>query len=150
MRAGIGTVLKGTQMHRHKSVQAFTLIELLLVLVILGVLAAIVVPPLVNRPRDAKERATVMQISVIKTSLGTFNIDNSRYPSTEEGLEALVNAPAELVDSWKGPYLPEMPADGWGRPFVYRLENGGTFFLLSFGADGAENTADDINQFTRK
>ena len=84
--------------------RAFSLMELLLVLVILGVLAALVVPRFANRSQQARETAAKADVSSIETAIGAFEIDNGRYPSTEEGLEALISSPSSL-DAWRGPYL---------------------------------------------
>jgi general secretion pathway protein G len=136
----------------RRKMWAFTLIELLLVMVILAVLAAIVVPTATNHQRRAKERATVAQIALIKGALSQFDLDNSRLPSTEEGLEALVTAPPSLATTWKGPYLEQLPADGWNQPFIYRMaaEAGAPYVLVSIGPDGAEGTEDDIDRFARR
>ena len=124
----------------------FTMIEMLVVLLIIGVLAAIAVPPLLRHGPEAREKATRLQISNLKTALGTFYLENSRYPTTEEGLDPLVNCPADLTTTWKGPYMEELPLDGWGRPFIYRVPSGSTpaFLIASVGNDGLEGTNDDI------
>jgi general secretion pathway protein G len=126
---------------------AFTLIELLLVLVIIAVLAAVVVPKMVGRTEDAKKKATQGSLSGIKTALEAFEVDNGRFPSTSEGLMALVNAPSGLTN-WHGPYVDKthIQADAWGNPYVYRFpgtQNPGGFDLLSTGPDGHES-GDDI------
>jgi general secretion pathway protein G len=123
---------------------AFTLIELLLVLVILAVLAAVVVPKLTGRVEDAKIKACKAEIASIKSALNNFEVDNSRFPTSEEGLNALVQKPANL-DNWRG-YLDKMPLDPWGHAYVYRTPGSGghDFDLISWGPDGQEGTADDI------
>ena len=123
----------------------FTLIELLLVLVILGVLAAIVVPKLVGRGNEAKITATHTSISAIKGALDLFEHDNDRYPTTDEGLLALVNNPGNLP-KWHR-YMEQLPQDGWGNQFTYRLggSNGKDYDIVSFGADGHEGGGDDIS-----
>ncbi len=129
--------------------RGFSLMELLLVLVILGVLAALVVPKFANRSQQARETAAKSGVSSIETALGAFEIDNGRYPSTEEGLEALISAPAGL-ESWRGPYLNRgMPKDPWGNDYVYRYPgqlSGGDFDLYSLGPDGREGN-DDIGNW---
>jgi len=127
--------------------RAFTLIELLLVLVIIAVLAAVVVPKLVGRTEDAKIKATKGSISGIKTALEVFETDNGRFPSTSEGLAALVVPPSGLTN-WHGPYVDKthIQADAWGNPFVYRYpgtQNPNGFDLSSMGPDGRESQ-DDI------
>jgi general secretion pathway protein G len=129
---------------------AFTLIELLLVLVILGVLAAIVVPKLAGRSEDAKIKATKAEIAIIGGALDTFEVDNGRYPTTEEGLRALVEKPAN-VENWR-PYLKGgLPIDQWKHEYVYVYpgsNNPEGFDLYSLGPDGREG-GDDINNWTR-
>jgi general secretion pathway protein G len=125
----------------------FTLIELLLVLVILATLAAIVVPRFTKRSEQAKITAAKTQISYLGTALSNFEVDCGRFPSTEEGLEALVTQPASL-DGWHGAYIEKgVPDDPWGHPYIYRCpgqHTGVDYDLFSAGPDGQENTADDI------
>lgn len=117
----------------------FTLIELLIVLVILSLLAALVGPALVERLKPAKRTVAQTQIEEFSAALDNFYVDVGRYPSTEEGLGALVVKPAS-VKNWKGPYLKkDVPVDPWGTPFVYHApgHNSG-FDIVSYGADGKE------------
>ena len=127
----------------------FTLIELLLVLVILGVLAALVVPKFTNRSQQARETAAKADISNIETSLNAFEIDTGRFPSSEEGLNALLQQPAS-VTSWRGPYLQRgMPKDPWGNAYLYKYpgqRNPSGFDLYSLGPDGREGS-DDIGNW---
>lgn len=127
--------------------RAFTLIELLLVMVILAVLAAVVVPKFANRSQQAKDTAAKTDLASIGTSLDAFEIDNGRYPTTEEGIAALTTPPPSLATTWKGPYLKKAAvADPWGNPYVYRFPGQGgnnTYDLYSTGPDGREGT-DDI------
>lgn len=129
---------------------AFTLIELLLVLVILGVLAAIVVPKLAGRSEDAKIKAAAAEIAILEGSLDQFEIDVSRYPTTEEGLRALVEPPGN-AEGWRGPYVKKgVPTDPWNRPYNYSYpgsNNPSGFDLYSLGPDGREG-GDDINNWT--
>ena len=127
--------------NRHN---AFTLIELLLVLVILGVLAAIVVPKLTGRGQDAKIGATKTQISNVKAALDLFEHDNSRFPTTDEGLDALVNRPAAL-NNWHK-YMDTLPMDGWQHPLIYRQPGSGgkDYDIVSWGPDEHEGGGDDI------
>jgi general secretion pathway protein G len=133
--------------------RAFTLIELLLVLVILGVLAAVVVPKLTGRTEDAKIKAARSSIAGIKAALDIFEVDNGRYPSSDEGLKVLVDRPADL-DNWHGPYVDrqQIAADPWGNGFVYRYpgqHNPDGYDLYSMGPDGREGT-DDITNWTQQ
>jgi len=125
----------------------FTLIELLLVLVIIAILAGIVLPRLVGRREQAQKTAALDQIANFKTALNNFEIDNGRFPTSDEGLQALLTKPSDLAD-WKGPYLDvsKLPQDPWNHPYIYRFPgtNGKDYDLISEGADGQEGTADDI------
>jgi general secretion pathway protein G len=134
---------------RSRMSRAFTLIELLLVLVILGVLAAVVVPRLANRAKDAKLTKAHTDVSNIGFVIDTFEVDNSRYPSTDEGLRALMEAPNNCPN-WKGPYLKTWPVDPWGADYVYRYpgtHNPDGYDLYSVGEDGQEGTGDDIGNW---
>jgi general secretion pathway protein G len=127
----------------------FTLIELLLVLVILAVLAAVVVPKFTGRSEQAKQAAAKTDISNISMQINAFEIDTGRYPSTEEGLGALMSAPAN-VNGWRGPYLERVPQDPYGSPYQYRYpgqHNTSSFDLFSLGADQREGN-DDIDNWS--
>ena len=120
----------------------FTLIEIMVVVVILGILAAIVVPQVLDYPQKAKIERAKSDIRSIETALGLFKLDNGFYPSTEQGLDALVNKPTtgEIPSKWKEDgYLPKLPKDPWDRIYVY-LSPGvhGPYDLASYGADGDE------------
>jgi len=127
---------------------AFTLIELLLVMVIIAILAAIVVPKFTGRIEDSKIKAAKADISNLKTSLGLFEIDNGRFPTTAEGLGALISNPGNLTNWHKVLDKSSVPVDPWGNQYLYRCPNSsgdaGAFDLLSAGPDGREGTADDI------
>ncbi len=139
-------------MNRRKSQRAFTLIELLLVLVILAVLAAVVVPKFTKRSEQARIAAAQTDISNMETSLDAFEVDTGRYPSSEEGLQALVEAPGS-IKNWKGPYLKKgVPNDPWGNPYNYRnpgSHNSTGYDLYSFGPDGHDGGGDDIDNWSQ-
>lgn len=124
---------------RHRP-RGFTLMELLLVLVIVGLLAALVGPTLYQRIKPAKEAAARMQIENFGVALDSFLVDMGRYPSTQEGLAALRAKPTGAPDAWNGPYLKkELPPDPWGHPYVYRAPGrSGGYEIVSYGADGRE------------
>lgn len=115
----------------------FTLVELLVVMIIIGLLAALVGPRFIRQEEKAKLKATRAQIELLSTSLDTFRLDVGRYPTSEEGLDALLRKPGSL-DKWDGPYLKkDVPLDPWGKAYVYKSPGDhGPFDLLSYGADG--------------
>ncbi|MEX0775574.1 MAG: type II secretion system major pseudopilin GspG [Phycisphaeraceae bacterium] len=134
---------------RLRRAGAFTLIELLLVLVILAVLAGIVLPWLVGRGEQAKEDAALTQISNFATALGIFEVDNGRFPTTQEGLRALAEQPPGLT-KWKKLY-PRIPNDPWGNAYGYRSPgqyNTDSYDLYSSGPNGQEGDEDDITNWS--
>ena len=130
---------------------AFTLIELLLVLMILGVLAAIVVPKLAGRGEDAKIKTAKSTVRNIDGALDMFEIDNGRYPTSEEGIKALVEAPAN-AKNWKEYLKGGLPKDPWGQDFVYRYPgqyNKSGPDVFSMGPDMKEGGNDDVDNWTQ-
>ena len=119
----------------------FTLLEVMVVVVILGILAALVVPKIISRPDEARAIAARQDIASLMQALKLYRLDNHRYPSTEQGLQALVARPvsAPLAPNWKsGGYVERLPGDPWGNPYQY-LNPGvrGELDVFSTGADGA-------------
>lgn len=134
---------------RRGTVRGFTLLELLVVLVVLGLLVSIVGPRYFNQLGKSEGKAAQAQISSIAKALDMYRIDVGRYPSTEQGLVALTAAPAN-EPKWHGPYLQKaVPNDPWGRPYGYKSPGDtGEFDLVSLGKDGAPGGTDenaDIN-----
>ena len=130
----------------------FTLIELMLVVVIIGALAAMVVPRLAGRSEEARRGIAEADIKGnVSLALRLYEVDNGRYPSTEQGLAALLTKPtsAPAPKNWKGPYLEQQPMDPWGQPYQYKFPGSHPPFdydLASLGADGV-NSDDDISNW---
>ncbi|MCK9266415.1 type II secretion system major pseudopilin GspG [bacterium] len=129
----------------------FTLIELLLVMVILSVLATVVVPKFTKRSEQARIVAAQSSITNLEVALESFEVDTGRYPTSEEGLQALVSAPAQL-NNWRGPYVKRgVPKDPWGNNYIYKSpgeHNTNSFDLYSYGPDRQEGGDDDIDNWS--
>jgi general secretion pathway protein G len=117
----------------------FTLIEILVVVIIIGLLAALVGPRFFGQVSTARLGAAKAQIELFGTALDTFRLDVGKYPTTEEGLKALREKPSG-VEGWNGPYLPkEIPLDPWKKPYIYKSPGEhGDYDLISYGLDGVE------------
>ncbi len=122
----------------RRRLHGFTLIELMVVLVIIGVLAALIVPNVLDRADDARVTAARTDVNNLMQALKLYKLDNQRFPSTEQGLQALIVKPTTVPvpPNWK-PYLDKLPNDPWGRPYQF-LNPGvkGEIDVMSFGADG--------------
>ena len=123
---------------RARASRGFTLIELMVVLVIIGVLGALIVPNLLDRAEDARVTAARTDVGNLMQALKLYKLDNQRYPSAEQGLQALVTKPTTGVipPNWR-PYIDKLPTDPWGHPYLY-LNPGvkGEIDVFSYGADG--------------
>ncbi len=133
---------------KRRGQQGFTMIELLLVMVILGMLAALVGPNLIGQAGKARSKTARVQIANLATALDTYALDVGRYPSGAEGLEGLRDRPSGLT-MWDGPYLPKkVPMDPWGNQYQYQEPSaGGLYTITSYGSDGragGEGDAADI------
>lgn len=124
--------------------EGFTLIELLIVMIILGMLAALVGPSMFGKVGKSKQKAAKAQISLLETALDTYRLDMGHYPTTEQGLNALRIQP-EDEKNWDGPYLPKaVPLDPWGKAYEYRSPGRqGDFEIISYGADGDQGGDDE-------
>lgn len=125
----------------HPNQHGFTLLEMIVVLVIIGLIMGLVGPRLFNQADKAKVQTAETQVKMLKGALETMRLDTGRYPTQEEGLKLLVQQPSDskLAQRWKGPYLEDgLPDDPWGNPYQYSPKASGThaFALYSFGADG--------------
>lgn len=141
---------------KNSDCRGFTLIELMVVIVILGILAGLIIPRIMGRPEEAKRLKANLQIESLETALKLYKLDNGMYPDTEQGLQALVEEPeaGTLPKNWrKGGYLEKgrVPKDPWGNEFVY-LSPGvhGEYDIISYGADGVSGGDEknkDINNW---
>lgn len=146
--------MKRVQVRKAVRRRAFTLLEVLMVIVILGVLAALIVPQFGGTQEKAKKDSAGLQIKNIEQQLEVFKTHCGRYPTQEEGLSILLNKPdsEELTDKWAGPYLKTAATDPWNHELQYRCPgqyNGDSFDLWSNGKDGSEGTEDDVTNWKK-
>lgn len=126
---------------RRRLSAGFTLIELLVVMIILAILAAVVIPRVIGRTEDARRAKATSDIAALETALDAYKLDNGSYPTTEQGLQALVEPPNTdpVPKNWSGPYLKKgIPKDPWGNDYVYTSpgEHNPDFDIVSYGKDG--------------
>ena len=118
--------------------EGFTLLELLIVMIIIGLLAALIGPKMIGRVGESRQTVTKQQIEGFSSALEMYKLDTTKYPTQEQGLEALVTQPQGVVN-WKGPYLKKkfVPKDPWGNNYVYIFPGvNGDYDIISYGADG--------------
>ena len=141
------------QWRSNRRQRGFTLIEIMVVVIIIGILAAIVAPNVIGRVDDAQITKAKAEIANIENALKFYRLDNFTYPSSEQGLEALVNKPADPnIKNWKsGGYLPKLPNDPWGNPYLYlNPGNQGEIDIYTLGRDnrpGGEGVDADIGNW---
>lgn len=136
-----------------KKSAAFTLIEIMVVVIILGILAATIIPQFMGTTQDAKISAAKTQVSELESAVERFYVHMDRYPTPDEGLKVLVEAPTGVDQKWRGPYVKQIRNDPWGNPYQYTFP--GTHHPTSFdiwsrgsdGADGGEGEAADIGNW---
>ena len=139
-----------SSIQNQRRVQGFTLIEILVVIVILGILGAVVAPQILSRPDTARVQAAQTDLRTLASALDIYRLDNFNYPSSDQGLEALVQAPSGFPESkgWNPDgYIKKLPEDPWGMPYIYENIDG-RINLISLGADreeGGEGTNADIS-----
>ena len=128
-----------------KKKSAFTLVELLVVIIIIALLSSLVAPKLFGKLDNAKVKTVAAQLNMLSSALDTFRLDVGRYPTTEEGLKSLW-VKESVIKGWNGPYLPKkVKADTWENPYQYKLpgKNNEDYDLFSYGADGKEGGDED-------
>lgn len=127
--------------------KGFTLVEVMVVVVILGILAAIIVPKIMSRPEQARVVKAKQDILAIESAMDLYKLDNGFYPSTDQGLQALTTKPTSppIPRNWKSDgYLPRLPVDPWGEPYQYANDNE-KLHIYSFGAKGKEGDVEISN-----
>ena len=133
-----------------RSRRGFTLIELLVVILILSILAALIIPRLISRTSDAKRAKAASDIATLSSLLQQYQLDNGKFPATEDGLQALVTKPSD-APNWKGPYSTKgISNDPWGAPYVYQAPGpaGQDFLITCYGSDGQPGGDGDAADIT--
>jgi general secretion pathway protein G len=136
--------------HAARNARGFTLIEIMVVVIIIGLLAAIIVPTVVNKVDEARVTKAKADIQALETALTEYRLDNSVYPSTDDGLQALSQQPNDpSVTHWHGPYIQQISKDPWGRDYQYEYPgtHGQAYDLYTLGADGQPGGNDTIGNW---
>ena len=136
--------MKKSFIFNNKAMRGFTLIEVMVVVVILGILAAIIVPKIMSRPEQARIVKVKQDILAIQSALDLYKLDNSFYPTTDQGLQALVAKPTSdpIPRNWKeGGYLQQIPVDPWGEPYQYTNDND-KLKIFSYGPKGKDGNSE--------
>ena len=139
---------------KFKRTKCYSFIEIMVVVIIIAILSAVVMPKFAGRTEDAKISAAQGQISNFQSALETYQLDNGKYPTTEQGIKALIQKPTSppIPSSWKGPYLSTktVPKDPWGNEYKYLSpgkHNPESYDIYSYGPDGQEGGGDDITNW---
>jgi general secretion pathway protein G len=135
---------------KKRASDAFTLVEIMVVVVILGILAATIIPQFIGTTKDAKISAAKAQIAELESALERFYVHMDRYPTAEEGLKALVEPPAGAEQKWRGPYIKQLRTDPWGNPYQYGIpgtHHPASFDIWSRGAEGGQGDAAEIGNW---
>ena len=133
--------------------EGFTFVEIMVVVIILGVLAAMVLPKFMGRTEEARVNSVQSQLGIFATALDAYELDNGKYPTTEQGIKALSQEPTTppIPKKWKGPYLQKAATkDPWGSDYIYKspgTHNPRSYAVLSYGPDGKEGDNDDITNW---
>jgi len=148
MEMTVQKCLFSKQRNRVRRESGFTLIEVMVVVIILGILAAVVVPNVMDKPGQARITRAKQDIRALESALNMYKLDNFRYPTSDQGLEALVSKPSGAPEpkNWKQ-YMPRLPKDPWGEPYQYLSADGSSVEIISLGSDaavGGEGEAADI------
>jgi general secretion pathway protein G len=139
---------------KNQKQTGFTLIEIMIVVVIIGVLATVVVPRVIDRPDQARAIKAKQDIRTLESTLSMYRLDNFAYPTTGQGLQALITAPTvgSSASNWSGPYIERLPKDPWGNDYQYQTpgKRGSTdiYTLGADGVEGGEGNAADIGNWT--
>ena len=124
-----------------KNASAFTMIEIMVVIIIIGILAATIIPQFIGTTFDAKVSASKGHLAELESAVERFYVTMDRYPTADEGLKVLVEAPTDDSKNWRGPYIKELRNDPWGNPYQYRYpgtKHANSYDIWSRGADGAD------------
>ena len=132
------STIRNTTVRKNAMQAGFTLIEIMVVVVIIGILASVVVPRIMDNPDKARTAKAKNDIRALESAMDLYRLDNFTYPTTDEGLDALVNAPSSAPANWKqGGYIKKLNNDPWGNEYLYD-NDGGNIVIYTYGADGAE------------